>query len=215
MALTKAQVREILSSAGVDDEHMSDAVTRIISGHTASIEALREKAATLETTVSEKQTEIDRLAGVEKELKDLKAQVEADAKSREGKDYDKLEEEFKSYKAEVQKRDAHNAKVAAFREILKDADIDEKYHEKIIKYTDVDGIELDADSKVKDAKDRIKAVREEWPEYKVTQGEKGADTPNPPANEGKGTMTREQIEAIPDTTERQKAMIEHHELFNF
>lgn len=214
MALTKAQVREILSSAGVDGEHMSDAVERIIAGHTASIEALREKATTLEATVNEKQAEIEKLSGVEQELKDLKKQVEDDAKAREGKDYDKLAQEFSDYKAEIEKRDAHAAKVKAFREILKDADIDEKYHDKIIKYSDIDSIELDADSKVKDAKDRIKAVREEWPEYKVTQEEKGADTPKPPANDGKG-VTREQIEAIKDASERQKAMIEHHELFNF
>ena len=75
-------------------------------------------------------------------------------------------------------------------------------------------MELDEESKVKDAKDRIKAVREEWPEYRVSQEERGADTPEPPANEGKG-VTREQIEAIKDAGERQRAMIEHHELFNF
>ena len=43
MALTKAQVKEILSTAGVDADHMSDAVEKILAGHTASIDALREE----------------------------------------------------------------------------------------------------------------------------------------------------------------------------
>ena len=155
MALTNAMVREILSKAGVDADHMADAVREIAAGNTASVEALREEIANLKQTVSAKDEELKTLTGVKKELDDLKAQVEADAKEREGKDYDKLAQEFKDYKAEIQKRDAHVAKEKAFRDILKDADIDEKYHDKIIKYSDIDSIELDADSKIKDAKEEL------------------------------------------------------------
>ena len=43
MALTKVKVREILSTAGVDADHMSEAVNAIIDGHVASIDALREE----------------------------------------------------------------------------------------------------------------------------------------------------------------------------
>ena len=45
MALTKAQVREILSAAGVTSEHMSDAVDKIIDSHLTSLNALREYVA--------------------------------------------------------------------------------------------------------------------------------------------------------------------------
>lgn len=215
MALTKAQVREILSKAGVDGEHMSDAVNEIIDGHTASIEALRDKVSTLEKTVKDRESENEKLTGVEQELADLKKQVEADAKAREGKDYDKLAQEFSDYKAEIAKRDEHAAKEKAFRGILKDAEIDRKYFEKITKYSDIDGIELDDEGKVKDAGNLIKSIRDEWPEYKVSVQEKGADTPDPPANNGGSGMSKDDILAIADDTERQKAMAENHELFGF
>ena len=215
MALSKAQVREILSAAGVDSEHMSEAVSKIIDGHTASIEALREKVATLEKEAGENAAVAEKLEATEKELAGLKERVAAEAKEREGKDYDKLKEEFDSYKAEQETKAARAAKESAFRELLKDAEIDSKYHDKIVKYSKLDDIEFTKDGKIKDAKDRIKAVEEEWPEYKVTFGQKGADTVTPPTNNGGSGMTKEQIEAIEDTTERQKAMAENHELFGF
>ena len=214
MALTKAFLREAASKAGVDSEHMSDLVNEIIDGHTASIEALREKVSTLEKTAKGYEEEIEKLTGIQKEYEELKAQVDKDAKEREGKDYDKLKAEFDEYKESIEKRDAHSAKESAFREILKDAEIDGKYFDKIVKYSDIDSIELDGDGKIKDAADRIKAVKEEWPEYKVTTKEQGAKTPNPPANTGGNGMTKEEILAIKDTTERQKAIAENHELFD-
>jgi len=216
MALAKAQVREILSKAGVDAEHMSDAVNEIIDGHTASIEALREQVKTLERSSQEKADEVERLTGVQKELDDLKKQVEKDAKAREGKDYDKLKAEFDGYKADIEKRDAHVAKETAFRALLKDAEIDQKYFDKIVKYSDVDSIELDAEGKMRNAAERLKAVKEEWPEYHVTTQEKGAETATPPANNGgANTKTRDEILAIEDDTERQKAIEENHEMFGF
>ena len=215
MALTKAQVREILSTAGVDGEHMSEAVNRIIEGHSASIEALREDVSALKAENAALKTDAEKLAGVQKELDGLKEQMAADAKSREGKDYDKLKKEFDDYKAGQELKETRAAKTAAFREILKDAEIDGKYMDKIIKYTDIDGIELDEKGKVKDAKARMKAVSEEWPEYKVTKGQIGADTPKPPANNGNAGKSKEDILKITDYAERQKAIEDNHELFGF
>ncbi len=212
MALQKSQVKEILSMAGVDADHLTEAANKICEGHAASIEFLQEKVATLEASVKEKDSEIEKLNKASTELTDLKAKVAEEAKAREGKDYDKLKAEFDAYKDEIEKRDARAAKEKAFREVLKDAEIDEKYFDKIIKYSDVDGVKLTDDGKVDGAKDLIKSVKEEWPEYKVTTHETGAKTATPPANTG-GTMTKEDILKIEDTTERQNAIAEHHELF--
>lgn len=41
MALTNEQVREILTAAGVDEDHMKSAQEKIISGHLESVNALR------------------------------------------------------------------------------------------------------------------------------------------------------------------------------
>lgn len=214
MALTKAQVREILSAAGIDADHMSEAVNKIIEGHTASIEALREEVTNLKDSVKKEHEEAEKLAGVQQELNDLKAKVAEDAKSREGKDYDKLKEEYDSFKADVEKKSIRAEKETAFRELLKDAGIKDEYQNKVLKYSDIDSMELDDKGKIKDAKDRMKSIAEEWPEYKVSTTETGATVPTPPANTG-GKMTKEQIEQIKDTSERQKAMAENHELFGF
>ena len=214
MALTKAQVKEILSKAGVDAEHMSDAANEICAGNAASIEYLKEQIASLEEAVKGKDAEIAKLAGVEKELEGLKTQVAEDAKAREGKDYDKLKAEFDKYKDGITKEKARAAKEKAYREVLKDAEMDDKYLDKIVKYSDIDSLELDDDGKLKDAAERIKAVKAEWPEYHVTKQERGADTPTPPENNG-GSMSKKEILEIEDTAERQKAIEENHELFGF
>ena len=52
MALTKAQLREILSDAGADSDKIGDAVAKIIDGHTASIDALREERDTLKANLA-------------------------------------------------------------------------------------------------------------------------------------------------------------------
>ena len=98
MALTKVKVREILSTAGVDADHMSEAVNAIIDGHVASIDALREENGNLKAELKTANEKADKLDGVQKELDDLKKQNEDDAKAREGKDYDALKKEFDDYK---------------------------------------------------------------------------------------------------------------------
>lgn len=61
MALTKAKVREILSEAGVDADHMAAAVGAIIDGHTASINALREERETAQAETERAKSEVTRL----------------------------------------------------------------------------------------------------------------------------------------------------------
>ena len=124
MALTKVKVREILSTAGVDAEHMTDAVNAIIDGHVASIDALREENGNLKAELKTANEKAGKLDGVQKELDDLKKQNEDDAKA--GKDYDALKKEFDDYKAEISARDTKAAKEKALRDILKDLNISDK-----------------------------------------------------------------------------------------
>ena len=65
MALTNAQVREILSEYGVPAENIKIAADRIIQGHGASINALRE-------TINGYKQDAEKLADVQKELDALK-----------------------------------------------------------------------------------------------------------------------------------------------
>ena len=53
MALQKARLKEILSEAGCDAEHLSDAVEAILSGHVATVEALKEQIGNLQTELDQ------------------------------------------------------------------------------------------------------------------------------------------------------------------
>lgn len=204
MALTKAQVREILSAAGVDSEHMSDAVAKIIDGHTDSISALRDEIADLKEKVGNFKIDAERLPDVQKELDALKAEA-----SKSG-DYKQLKEEYDKYKAEVEAERSKNAKAAAYTEVLKDAGItDDKAVAKVLKYTDFESIELDENGKVKDAKEKMKAAKEEWPELISKTTTAGATTPHPPTSGGAPRRSKEEIMQIKDTAERQKALREY------
>lgn len=210
MALTKAQVREILSAAGVTSENMSEAVDKIIDGHLTSVNALRED-------VAKYKADAEKLPTVQKELDDMKANTNDSWKEK----YDNLKGEFDKYKTDVQEKETHAAKEAAYRAILKDANLSEKGIEKAVKYADWNKIELGEDGKLKGANDHIKAVREEWAEYVTTTTTTGAKTSTPPANNGGAKLTKAEIYARDEhgryklsTAERQKALAENPELLN-
>ena len=102
------------------------------------------------------------------------------------------------------------------QKIAKDAGLSEAGIAKAVKYSDLSGIELDEKGGVKDSKALLKSLREEWPEYIVKESTQGADTGYPPVSaSGKSYKTKEEIFAIKDTAERQKAIAENHELFGF
>lgn len=191
MALTKAQVREILSAAGVDDEHMSDAVNKIISGHTASIEALREERDNLKT-------ENAKIATLETENASLKDKVS----KFEGKDYDALKKEYDDYKTSVAAKETRQKKEAAYTKVLKDAGINERHFAKIIKYSDVDGLELDDKGELKNAKDVLASVKTEWSDHVAGTNPEGVPDSNPPEGRGQDDKTY-------DTSNAQKRVAQY------
>ena len=125
-----------------------------------------------------------RNAYAEEQVKaELEKQPAAKAENvKDSEEYKALKTEFDNYKADVAAKETKAAKEAAYRAILKDANLSEKGIEKAIKYAEWDKIELGEDGKLKGANDHIKAVREEWAEYVTTTTTTGAKTSNPPAN---------------------------------
>ena len=85
----------------------------------------------------------------------------------------------------------------------------------ILKYMGTSSIELDKDGNLKDAAAIKKAVEEDWGDYIPTVETKGADTKTPPTDGkgGAGAKTKEEIMAIKDTAERQRAIAENPALF--
>jgi hypothetical protein len=210
MALTNANVKEILSKAGVDSEHMKDAVNEIIEGHTTSIEALREERDTYKAQ-AQKAEELQKQ--LEKAQKDLKDATSDEAENKYKTKYEMLKEEFKEYKKDIEAKATKESKSKAYRDMLKEAGISDKRIEAVLKVSDVDSIEFDDEGNVKDKDELLKGIKDEWSDFIQTADVQGANTDNPPANTGGKTVTRDDILKIKDTSERQKAIKENIELF--
>lgn len=125
------------------------------------------------------------------------------------KKYEDEHAAHEAYRAEIAAKETLAAKQTAYRGLLADANIAEKYRDKVLKYTDFDAVELDEKGKLKGAAALLRAVKEEWPEYVETDMEGSTvQPPNPPANNGSGARTREDILKIEDAGERQQAIAE-------
>ena len=192
--------RKFLASKGIE----ADVIDEIIEAHTETVNGLKDKIEDAEKY----KAQADKVPELEKKVKDLEKSAKA------GGDYDELKKQFDDYKAEVKRKEERTAKENAYREILKDAGIPEKHFAKILKYSDVDGVELDENGKIKTAKEILDAVKDEWGDHIETTGKKGAETSTPPKSTGgKTSMTKDEIMAIKDSAERQKAILDNKELF--
>lgn len=198
--------RKMLKAMGIEEEK----IDQIIEAHSETVDSLKADRDSYKE-------DAEKLKDVQKELDDLKAKGDDGWKEK----HDALKVEFDQYKNDVQAKETKAAKEAAYRAILKGANLSEKGIEKAVKYADWDKIELGEDGKLKGANDHIKAVREEWAEYVTTTTTTGAKTSTPPANTGGAKLTKSEIYAKDEhgryklsTAERQKALAENPELLN-
>ena len=170
--------RKMLKAMGIEEEK----IDQIIEAHSETVDSLKADRDSYKE-------DAEKLKDVQKELDELKAKGDDGWKDK----YEKLKGEHEQYKSDVLAKETHAAKEAAYRAILKDANLSEKGIEKAIKYADWDKIELGADGKLKGANDHIKAVKEEWAEYVTTTTTTGAKTSTPPANNPAKNYTTAEI----------------------
>lgn len=123
---------------------------------------------------------------IKKERDDFKKKIE-DYEKTEGEykaKYEKSVKDFDDYKAAEAVKALKAKKGNAVKAILKDLGISETKLDKIIKVTDLDGIELDDDEQIKGL-DKVKeSLKSEWEEFIVSKEDKGADIPSKPPKGG-------------------------------
>lgn len=187
--------RSFLKSTGLTDEQ----ITAVMEEHTAVTDALKSQRDSYKE-------QADKAADLQKQLEAAQGGENWQEK------FEKEHEAFESFKKQTE-NDANAAKVkAAYRKLLADEGISEKRLDAIVKVTDLSNMKLDKDGNLEKADDLKKAIQDEWSEFKVTVTEKGASVEKPPQT-GKPVKTKEEILAIKDTTERQKAIAENLQLF--
>lgn len=126
-----------------------------------------------------KLSEIDR-------LKEEKHTAEDNATTAEKwKDkHDALKSEFEQYKKDITARETKTAKQDAYKAVLKAVDIPDKWLERVMKGVDFDTVELNDKGEIKSADELKETIKKEWADVIGTVGKSGADTNNPPGNNG-------------------------------
>lgn len=191
--------RKFLKAMGIEDEK----IDQIVDAHTETVDGLKNE-------LKAAQEKANKLDGVEKELNELKAKGEDGYKEK----YEKEHKAFEDYKNDVTAKQTKAAKEAAAKAYFEAKNITGANLSIAMRGArdEINGIELDENGKIKDAKALDELVAGEYAGLVVSTSTKGAKTATPPANNG-GGMTKEQIFAIKDAGERQKAIAEHLDLF--
>ena len=199
-----AVTRSFLKGMGLTDEQVS----AIIEEHTNTVNGLKDARDAYKK-------DAEKLADVQKQLDTLKADNGDDWKGK----YNTRKKTFDDYKAEAASREKSEKVKAAYTQLLKDANVDSKRIDAILKITDLSDKELDENGKFANADELMKGIKSEWSAFIQTTEKKGADVEKPLDHSGGATMTKADIYAKDEhghykmsTAERQKALAENPNL---
>lgn len=167
--------RKMLKAMGIEDEK----IDQIIEAHAETTDALKADR-------DKYKVDAEKLPSVQRELDEAKEELGKKTDDPYKEKYEKEHKEYTEYKKGIEAEQEKAKKKAAYKEILKKANVSEKRMDAILRLTDLDKIELDEEGKVKDADKAVKAVEEEWSEYIVKEDKQGADTETPPDSKGAG-----------------------------
>lgn len=194
--------RKMLKAMSIDDEK----IDQIIDAHAETVDGLKEKLKTAEDKAS-------KLDDVQKELDDLKANSGDDWKTK----YENEHTAFENFKKDQTAKETKAAKEKAVKAYFEGKNITGANLDIAMRgaSAEIAGVELDGD-KIKDTAALDALVNGTFAGLVVTKTVHGAQTANPPANNGgKAYKSKEEILAIKDRAERQTAIAENHEMFGF
>ena len=196
MALT----RRFLKGMGLTEEQ----VDTIIEAHTEVTDGLKNQ-------IEQYKADADKLAGVQKELDDLKSAGDGGYKSK----YESEKAAHDELKASIAKEKAYASKESAYRGLLKAAGVKDKFIDAIVRAERpiIEGLKIE-DGKIEGSDTLTEAAKKNWGDFIVTQQEVNARVENPPANNGGKTgKTKEEIMAIRDPAVRQAEIAKNPEVF--
>lgn len=165
---TVALTRKMLRAMGIDDEK----IDQIIEAHGETVDALKAERDGF-------RADAERLQEVEAELEKLKAKPDDGFKER----YEKEHADFEAYKAEVKETQANEEKSRLYRDVLRDAGIDPKRIDSVMRVADLSAIEV-KDGAITDRDEVVKQVGTDWADFVVQSNTKPATVPTPPASSG-------------------------------
>lgn len=174
--------RKMLAAMDIPAEKIDE----IINAHRETVNAIQEERDSFKADAS-------KVAGLEKQITSLENQIAEKDKEIETfksgdweNKYKTVNGEYTKYKADVEAKAVKSAKESAYKQLLLDAGISDKRIASVLKVSDIDGVELDKDGKIKDADKITENVKSEWADFIITKREEGAKPATPPANNGEG-----------------------------
>ena len=189
--------RRMLKAMGIDEEK----IDQIIEAHAETVEGLK-------ADISKYRADAEKLPSVQRELDDLKAKGDDGWKEK----HDKVKKDFDDYKADITAKETKSAKEQAYKALLKEAGIAEKYIEDVLGVAKLDDLEL-KDGKFTDADKITATVKEKFSSFIGTTQTTGAPTSHPHTTGGATPKTKEEILAIKDGAARRQAMLANPQLF--
>lgn len=159
---TRDMIRGILG-----DAHTDEIENRLIAAHLAVVDPLKDD-------LQKYKADAEKLPGVQKELDDLKA-AGGDWETK----YSEEHTAFEKYKSDVAAAAQTEKVKVAYKELLKDAGINEKRFEAILRLTDFSKMKL-GDKGLEDVDKLKKAIKSDWADYIPETHEDGVDVGNPP-----------------------------------
>lgn len=186
MALTKIMLKEILSIAGVTAETADVAIQKIMDGHLASVNALREERDNMKSQIETYKSQIEtykadtsKLADVQKELNELKAKGDPDWQKK----FEDEHKAFENYKADIAKAKTVEQKKSLYRDLLTECKVGKNQLDAVLRVTNLDTLEIE-DGHLKDI-DQLKTnILKTWAGFIMKDNTQGANVDNPPDNNG-------------------------------
>jgi len=194
--------RKFLDSIGIE----GDKVDLIIERHNEVLSEIKDER-------DQYKKEAESLPEIQKQLNEYKENEKNAEKDPYKVKYEALKEDYEEYKKGILEKETIGKKESEYKRLLKESGVSEKRISAILKVTDLDSIELDEKGNAKNSDELIKHIKDEWSDFIQATKTEGAKVANPPINGGKVTKTKEEIRAIADPIERQKAMAENPTLF--
>lgn len=188
MAFTRSRIRDLAKESGVElQKEFEDA---LVIEH-------------LEARDAYAQTEIQKYESENKQIS-----------VKDSEEYKKLKQEYETYKNGVIKKEEKAAKEKAVRAYFESKNITGKNLELAMRGSgnEIETIEMDGD-KIKDSTALDTLVSGVYADLVTTTTTKGAQTSNPPANNGGKKMSRSDIVKIKDPMERRAAIAANMEIF--
>ena len=193
-----AFTRKMLKAMSIDDEK----IDQIIEAHLETLNSIKD----------ERDSYTEKMADLQKELKELKDNAKDESKNPGKAKFDELKDEYEQYKQDEAVKETKRTKENAYKQLLKECNVSDKRISSVLRVSDLESIELGEDGKIVNADELKKSIKKEWSDFIYSESEKGAETATPPTNTG-GKKSKEEIMAIKDSVERQNAIAENLDLF--